>query len=196
MFQGIFDPLNVISSIPYEGAGAIGEILFAPHGSEGIDALVRFDAPVPLSRHRLARKVIEMTGQSISSVCHGSGGISGLGNLRSMEAEHIFRVAFTGHYAWDLHYKDTLLMNVTFGVPKLPLPRLNQEEFFPSAKRIFTDFEVEDGQRLWTIIETAIEQRHGTMLVFSEDAQGEAHRLRKQSIGIEPTVMSRNLFAA
>jgi DisA bacterial checkpoint controller nucleotide-binding len=193
MFQDIFEPLNIISSLPYEGAGAIGEILFAPNDSVGIDFLVRFHTPVPLSRHRLARKIVEMTAQNVSSVCHGSGGISGLGSLRSKEADNILRVAFTGHYEWDLHYNDILLMKVSYGVPRLPLPRLKQEEFYSAAARIFTTFNVLDGRRLWEIIEAAMEQQHGTMLVFSEAAEEEAHRLRNHSISIDPTVMTPEL---
>lgn len=38
-----------------------------------------------------------------------------------------------------------------------------------------------------------MEQRHGTMLVFSEKAKAEAHRLRKQSISIEPTLLTPEL---
>jgi hypothetical protein len=192
MFQEVFDALNVISSIPYEGAGAIGEIIFAPVGSEQIDTHVHFHVPIRLSQHRLARKIIEMTGRTVNCICHGSEGISGLGNLRSLEGE-VFRVAFTGHYKWDLYYKHLLLMNVAFGVPKLPLPRLSQEHFYSLAKRIFTDFKEEDGKSLWAIIEMAMEQQHGTMLVFSEEAEREAYRLRNQAIGINPTEITSEL---
>ena len=192
-FQNVFDALNVISSIPYERGEAIGEILFVPPTAEDVDTQVQFHKPVPLSQHRLARKVIEMSGQNLSCVCHGSNGISGLGILRTANGEPVFRVVFTGHYNWDLYYRHLLLMKTAFGVPKLPLSRLSREEFHSTARRIFTGFQVEDGQRLWSIIETSMEQRHGTMLVFSESAEEESRRLRNQSIGIEPTEVTPEL---
>jgi hypothetical protein len=186
--------VNVISSIRYEGDAAIGEILFAPPTAKEIEAQVQFRKPVPLSQHRLARKVVEISGRDLSCVCHGSDGISGLGTLRTTsDSADIFRVLFTGHYKWDLYYKDILLMKAAFGVPSLPVPRLSYQDFCSTARRVFTDFPAEDGRRLWNITETAMEQRHGTMLVFSESADEEGRRLRKQSIGIEPTEVTPEL---
>lgn len=192
-FQEVFEPLNIISSILYEGGETVGEIVFAPAASEHVEAHVHFDKPVPLSRHRLARKVVEMSGQNFSCVCHGSEGISGLGSVCAIDGDDVFRVVFTGHYKWDLYYRRLLLMRTAFGVPKLPVLRLNQEEFYSTAHRVFTDFQVDDGRRLWTVIEKSMEQKRGTMLVFSESAAEEARRLRSQSIGIEPTEITSEL---
>jgi sensor domain DACNG-containing protein/sensor domain DACNH-containing protein len=191
-FQDIFDTLNVISSISYEGEGAAGEILFAPPTSEQVDTRVRFNEPVPLSRQRLARKVVEMSGHGLSCVCHGSDGICGLGSANE-KAENVFRVVFTGHYKWDLYLGQLLLMKVAFGLPKLPLPRLNAEEFYSTARRIFGSLDSASGQRLWALVETSMEQQHGTILVISERVAEEASRLKGQAIGITPTELTSDL---
>ncbi len=132
--------VNVISSLPYEGSETIGEVVFAPPASAEITIRVQFRRPVSLSRHRLARKVIEMSAQNLSCVCHGSEGISGLGTLTTTNSNNVFRVVFTGNYAWDLYHKGVLQMRSAFGVPKLPMPRLNWEQFHSTAQRIFADF--------------------------------------------------------
>jgi hypothetical protein len=171
-FQEVFDPLNVVSSLPYEGEGAVGEILFTPPNSDQVDIQVRFDKAVPLSRQRLARKVIEMTGQGLSCICHGSEGIRGLGSIGDRSA-NVFRVVFTGHYKWDMYFGELLLMKVAFGVPKLPVPRLDAEKFYSTARRVFGNLEAASEERLWMLVETSMEQRHGTILVISEHAAEE-----------------------
>lgn len=192
-FRNIFNTLNVVSSLAYEGEGAIGEILFSSEGSDAIDVHVQFSTPVPLFEHRLARKVVEMSGQGLACVCQGTGGLSGLGTPRPDAEDDLFRVVFSGHYEWDLYFKSQLLMQAAFGVPKLPIPRLTHEEFYATARRIFRGLTFENSGRLWRLISTCMEQRRGTMLVISESAQAEARRLRNQSIGVEPTELTSEL---
>src|SRR5882724_5428079 len=55
--QDVFEALNVISSLPYEGAEAIGELLFVSPNAQAIDIRVRLKEPVPLHDHRMARKM-------------------------------------------------------------------------------------------------------------------------------------------
>jgi hypothetical protein len=192
-FQNIFDALNVISSIPYEGLEATGSILFAAAGLDVTEAQVCLNAAVPIHEHRLARKMIEMSGHELSCICHGSGGISALGGLRDAGAEGVFRVTFTGHYKWELYHKDTLIMQSAFGVPQLPSVRLGEETFLSTARRVLSGIDEDAGQRLWSIAGAAIEQRHGTIIVISEAAAEEAARLRRQSIGIKPTELTPHL---
>jgi hypothetical protein len=191
-FQDVFDALNVVSSLPYEGEGAVGEILFAPPQSEHVETRVRFDEPVALSRQRLARKVIEMSGHGLSCICHGSEGVCGLGSA-SENAENVFRVVFTGHYKWDLYFGQLLLMRVAFGVPKLPLPRLSAEQFYSTARRVFENLDAASEQRLWALVETSMEQQHGTILVVSGRAAEEGRRLEGQAIGLTPTELTPDL---
>jgi hypothetical protein len=192
-FQNIFDNLNVISAIPYEGRETIGEILFLPPNAKEVEIRVRFEKSVPLSQHRLVRKVVEMTGQTLTCLCHGSTGINGLGTLRAVDNDNAFRAVFTGHYKWDLYYKNILLMKTAFGVPRLPAVRLSHNDFCSTARRVFADLQANDEQRLWSIIQTCMEQRHGTMLVISKYASEEADRLKNQSIGIEATELTPEL---
>jgi len=192
-FQDIFDALNVVSSLPYEGEGTVGEILFAPPKSDQINIRVRFDEAVPLSQRRLARKVIEMSGDGLSCVCQSSEGIRGLGST-SGKAEDVFRIVFTGHYKWDLYLGQILLMKVAFGVPKLPVPPLNVEKFYSTVRRVFGNLDAASEERLWALVETSMEQRHGTILVISDHAAEEARRLKGQAIGVTPTELTSDLL--
>lgn len=77
-FQNILDTLNVISSLPYEGEEAIGELLFSSPSAEAIRMTVRLNSPVKLQDHKLARKLIEMSGKDLACICDSANAISGL----------------------------------------------------------------------------------------------------------------------
>jgi hypothetical protein len=189
----VFSALNIISALPYEGAGAVGELIFAHADSEAVDLRVRFNKPVRINEHKLARKIIEMSGQGLLCVNHGAKGIIGLGMLHASEADDVIRVSFSGHYKWDLYYKNRLLMRTAFGVPSLPSVRLKEEAFRSNARRILPHIDGVAERRLWSIVEAAMEQRHGTIIVISEAAEEEARRLKKQSLGIAPIELTRDL---
>jgi len=188
-----FNALNIISALPYEGAGAVGELVFAHADSEAVDLRVRFNKPVRIHEHKLARKIIEMSGYGLLCVNHGAEGIIGLGVLHATEADDVIRISFSGHYKWDLYYKNRLLMRTAFGVPSLPSVRLKEEAFRSNAHRIFSGIDGRAERRLWRIVEAAMEQRHGTIIVISEAAEEEAARLKKQSLGISPIELTHDL---
>ena len=193
-FQNIFEALNVISSIPYEGTEATGALLFTAASSGAADVRVRLSETVPIHTHRLARKMLQMSGQELSCICHDASGINGLGTLRDGTADGVFCVSFTGHYKWDLYYGDTLVMKSAFGVPYLPSVRLSEEMFLSTARRILSSIDVEAGKRLWSIAGAAMEQRRGTIIVISEGAKLESLRLRRQSIALSPTELTPDLI--
>jgi hypothetical protein len=188
-FQNIFDTLNVISSLPYEGEEAIGELLFS--SAEAIRMTVRLNFPVKLQDHKLARKLIEMSGKDLACICDSANGISGVGVPGSANENGVFRVTFVGHYKWDLFYGGRILMKAAYGLPHLPLPRLDKERFRSNIRRMFPSCDSVD--RLWNIVQTAMDQHRGTMITISDSAQEEAKRLRKQSLGIEPTELTTEL---
>jgi hypothetical protein len=111
--------------------------------------------------------MIEMSGRDLLCVRHGAEEISGLASLQAIDTDDVFRVSFSGHYKWDLYYKNKLVMKATFGVPKLPSVRLNEDVFRSHVRRIFLDIRGDAEEHLWRIVEAAIEQRHGTMIVVS-----------------------------
>jgi hypothetical protein len=191
--QDVCGALNVIASLPYEGGKAIGEILFAPRHSPAVEIRVRLADPVPLYEHRLVRKLIEVSSRDLVCVCDSADGIGGLGAVTSPEAGNIVRVSFSGRHKWDLHHANGLLMQMAFGVPRLPEVRLTEAAFECSLRQVFPGIGPEAEARLWAIMQAAIEQKHGTIVVVAADAKEEARRLRKQSIWIEPAPLTPDL---
>jgi DNA integrity scanning protein DisA with diadenylate cyclase activity len=192
-FQGVFETLNNISSLPYEGVGAIGELLFTPVSCRDVDVRVRLRTPVSLHNYRLARKMIETTGRNLSCVCTGASGISGLGVLQNKTADGVIRVRFSGHYNWDMYYKNVAVMQSAFGVPRLPRVKIKEAAFRTAVRRLFREIQEEAELRLWRIVEAVMKQRHGTIIVVSAAAEKEADRLKKQSIATERVSLTPDL---
>lgn len=193
MLQGIFHSLNKVSALRYEGSETRGSIVFARPGTVALDYQVRFQKATPLTSQRLVRKLVEMSGDDLACVCDSSQGLSGLASITIRDAP-LFRAIFTGHYRWALLYGDTILMECAFGVPFVPSPRLTEPAFLSNIQRLFPGLTTHQGHTLWGAVSAAMDQRHGTMLVVSEDAPGEAKRLENQSITVEPIPLSPSVI--
>ena len=193
MFQGVFQSLNEISAMKYEGGDTNGSILFAPPNTTALDFQIAFQKPTPLRSARLTRKLVEMSGDSLACVCVGSDGITGLGSLRAGSVESVFRVVFTGHYRWELLYGTTRLMECAYGVPSLPSPRLSEGAFIVNVRRVLNELTESQAKVIWEAVSAAMQQEHGTMLVISNDAASEAERLGNQGIAVQPIALGSDL---
>ena len=192
MLQGVFSALNKVSSIPYEGAAPKGTIVFAAVDAQGLDFQVRFPEPLSLYSSKLVRKLLEMTDDRIACVCDSEEGISGLAFVD--ENDSLFRVAFTGHYCWSLFYGQAVLMESSFGVPKVPKPRIKKSSFVSNIRRVLGNITEQQADKIWGIVTAVIEQKHGTMLVVSDDALKESQRLQSQSIVVDPVSLTSELM--
>ncbi|WP_373543331.1 DNA integrity scanning protein DisA nucleotide-binding domain protein [Chamaesiphon sp.] len=190
---GIFNAINEISSLRYEGGETSGEIVFAPPNCPSLQQQVTFLQPVPLTSHRLARKIVEMSASNLACVCSSGLGLSGLVTVKMDDKNSIFRAVFTGHYRWEFYFNKLLLMTCAFGIPTLPSPQLTEAEFTSNTKRILIGLSSLQCHTLWEIVSAAMEQRHGTMIVVSEAADTEAKRLQAQSLPITPIPLTPEL---
>lgn len=193
LFQGVFDLLNAISSLRYEGAACRGRIVFVPKSSKAVSLDLSLATPISLRNAKLARKVVEMSSAELCCICNGRSGFSALGRLTDRNAPDAIWVDFVGHYRWDLYYQERLVMNVAHGVPRLPVARLGKDDLERTVARLFPAMSNDSRDALWSIVEAAMEQGHGTMLVVSSRAQKEAARLSTQALPVQPTRLARDV---
>ena len=197
----VFDALNIISSKNHEGEKAGGEILLVTPEHPDLQIPVDFQDWITLRDHDAARKILEMaqtrnsietdeakrfylltTGESIY-------GIGRMDKAYDRDFSEIYTVRFTGHYSWELLNDGKVMMKVRYGHPSLPTKRIDKEVFRDHVERIFTTTEpVVDA--LWWVVETAADQKHGTMITISSIAQNEAQRLAGQSTLIKPKLIT------
>lgn len=193
---GLYDACNEIASMRYEGAIGLGRIIIAPKDHKNIKITLGLKTPIMLSEHRKVRKFLELSDDK-SSIVSDSALIYGLGEIRGKynpREESMFVVDFTSHYTWELSHDNNPLMVVSYREPRLPEEKIDREKFYDILERTFDGIPRGKIDGLWDIAMEATKQRHGTMLVISENAIEESERLGNQCIPIESLTLSKDFI--
>jgi DNA integrity scanning protein DisA with diadenylate cyclase activity len=187
--ENLFRPCNVISALPYEGNEGRGVMIVSRKGHPNIDIALALDTPLKPSNYRGIRKLLEMTSTGLNLLCDSSD-IYGFGTLNDRpydpDQEDLFTIQFTSHYQWKLFHTDEELMVVSYGIPSLPAKPIERGSFSGRLRALFRKVSDENVEELWTVVQKVIQQKRGTMLVISDEAEEEARRLRRQSTVVKP----------
>jgi hypothetical protein len=191
----LYDICTTISTMRYEGGDSVGGLLVAPRHGVGVQVGLALRHPVSLRAYRTVRKLLEISGGDAMLLC-ADGEIYGLGALDpSADAgDRHYRIAFTGHHRWRLALGPRVLMEVSYGQPRLPKERIDPAAFRRLVESTFPGIDRGAAERLWALVVEAAQQRHGTMVVVSAGAEAEAARLGHQGISIEPVSLSPELM--
>jgi hypothetical protein len=192
----LFQRLNILSSLFYEGRKGSGSLILARPDSVFLEYAVRFRTPVPLNEPRWARKTLQMASERFALIC-SDGKIHGIGNIADTHRPDqldAFTVNFLDHYQWELRIGPQVLMYSRFREPKLPQAPIERVQFVSNYLRLFKSTPATDANTVWALFEECTSLEHGTMLVVLEDAEAEADRLKDQGTPIEPVLMTRDLL--
>lgn len=186
---------NAISAERYEGAAGRGRILLAHQNHPDVLARIRLKSPVSVTQYRGIRKLLETSSEDMALLCNGQQ-VWGLGTLRGTydpAREDLFELRFTAHYKWELLHAGNTMMRVEYRRPRLPAERFDKTLFSDHFERIF-QHESRNASILTEVIQAAVEQKHGTLVVITAAASEEASRLSAQSTGIESEPITRELM--
>ncbi|MDX4551730.1 hypothetical protein SGX74_17345 [Klebsiella pneumoniae] len=192
----LFDALNLVSSLMYEGAKGIGQLILVDPDNEAVEFLAKFVEPVPFREPRWVRKVLQMAASGVGIIAN-SQYIYGLGRLKKSHdpsAQDAFTVDFIDHYHWQLYCGNQALLLSQYAVPKLPQEPFDKAAFLANYARLFPLSSQDSGLHLWNLLMTQTSQGHGSMIVVAEDAACEANRLCKQGTRIVPTKLTESLL--
>jgi hypothetical protein len=185
--------VSAISALPYEGRSGAGRLIIAEANHSAISVLVKFDYEVEIADTQAARKLLEASGSEGDLLSTGNK-IFGLGRLTDTydaATETVFIVSVTTRGTWEISHAGQVLMTVRDGIPHLPRPPLDTVYFDDIVARLLPDA---DRPRLLTLAEAAGQHEHGTMLVISSNAAGEAQRLAPQAWTIKPVNLAPELL--
>ncbi len=182
------------SALTYEGSYCYGKIAICNH-SDKQSGVIEFSSPIKIKKdnERYIRKLLELAkDEYYLFVTNNFGGIGeriwGLGKIRDLTGIHI--VSFYGYMKWVLTYGNSEI--VSFDKGNFVYQEDKEKE--KDLKLVVEDlgFNI---KKISKIIEYAIRQQHGALLVFSSDANGEVARLShaNRGIGIEPIDLYNNL---
>ncbi|MCP3880251.1 MAG: hypothetical protein GY701_17955 [Sulfitobacter sp.] len=192
----IFEDINAIAAQRYEGASANGRIILARNNHPAVSVALKMEAPVPTRRRRAVRKLLELSGDDMALLCDGFK-IHGLGRTDGYDGsdQDLFEIVVPKSATWELSHAGLPLMRSANGLASLPTPRVMRDRFDDTSERLFTGQSETDRDIVWQVIEGALEEAHGTMVVISAAAPAEAARLSGQATPIDPQVLAPELVA-
>ncbi len=193
--SSLFGSCNTIASLPYEQQACVGTIILARSDHPAVQRQLTFQTPTDMTKTRAARKLLELASGELS-LHSDSERLYGLATVNSYEAaeENLFTVRILEHHHWELAHANNPLMRVKYGQPYLPQPPFDAPRLCSDLRRVFQDITDTDIQRLTALVEQAEQERHGTILVISADAEAEAQRLRNQATPVEPCLLTPALL--
>lgn len=191
----LFRTFSTVSSLAYERKAGSGSVFIARRGHPALESTLEFSASARVRHHGHSRKLLELTSTDLA-LHTDSDRIFGLVHVdrNRLEGEDIFEVNISGHHHWELLHAGRPLMRVQYGQPSIPKTRIDAQKLKIDLQRIFYKISAEDLERLITLVETAVEEKTGTMLVISAAAPDEARRLEAQGIRVKPRTMSADLL--
>jgi len=196
----IFDQINDISSLYYENNASTGRIVFIDYknikeGHENIDEILLLAQKVSLYNTRLIRKLLEMCKSGIALLSDGKYvyGICRIIGKYNEKLENIFVIDFLDLYEWNFMYDKNTLIKVNHNEIYLPQNEVSYLEFKLRLKELFPEIKSKNINRLFLIMNKALEQKNGTMLVISRNAKSEINRLKSQGFLVQPKVLTPDI---
>jgi len=186
----LFEVLNEVATMKYEQRVGLGRMLLVQPDSAGVDVQLRLSRKVRLDQHRTIRKLLELSGSRGMALLTDGQDVYGLGGARDdydARGESMFSITIAEQGTWEIGHAGERMMQVRYGRPLLPAPKITRERFEEIALRVFGEDEEFDAETLWEVIQAATEAEHGTMIVVSAGAEAEAQRLNAQALEIAAT---------
>jgi len=192
MNSGLFEPMEAVSTLAYEGRSGTGRILLAAADDPNIDYAFRFEESIPIRQGRWVRKLLQMAGGSNALIADYDR-VHGLGRISDVSAP-VFEIDIVGAHQWDLRRGDQLFMRVRNGVPRLPQEPVPSDRFDENVRRIFVGIGDQSLERMRNVMKLLLQFGRGSMIIFAKDAASEAKRLDRQGTRIRPAAITHELL--
>ncbi|MDQ1085646.1 diadenylate cyclase [Siphonobacter sp. SORGH_AS_1065] len=192
----LYEVCNSISSLKYEGADGIGKMVIAKRHHMNISLILELKDPISIHDFRKVRKFLELCNDD-TLIVSDSQMIYGLGKMNSnynATQESLFVIDFKSHYKWEVLHDNKVMLRVEYQIPILPKEKIDREDFYNLIPRVLKDISEGQINSLWEICLVSSEQKHGTMLVISDQADSESKRLRNQCFTIGPRKLETSLM--
>ncbi len=195
-FTNLFETLNLISSLFYEGVHSLGKMIISNPEHASIVFSLEFQDPVPISKTRWVRKVLEMSSDKFSLIADNEF-IYGLGSLTAdydFSDQNIFIVEFLDHYYWQISCGEITLLQSHYNEPHLYAGTGQEELLFDNLNRLYPYTTHTEKQNILKLVLTLTNLNRGSMLVIAEDAESEVKRLAKLGTPIKPILLTPDLL--
>ena len=187
---------NAIAAERYEGAASEGRLIMCHKDHPDIAAKIKLAKPIKIYNYRAIRKLLEVSSNKMALLCDVES-VWGLGlplDTYQPSRENLFEIRFLEHHTWELVHAENIMLRVKYRQARLPRARFDRQLFCDRVDRLF-NVDRTTANLLVKAVEAAVEQRHGTMLVVTPEAEAETQRLAAQSTVIEPVIVSQSIIS-
>ena len=195
-FIDLFETLNLISSLFYEGVHSLGKMIISNPRHESIIFSLEFQDSVPIDNIRWVRKILEMSSNKFSLIADNEY-IYGLGSLvkdYDFSDQKIFIIEFLDHYYWQISCGDMILLQSHYNEPCLYASTGQEELLLDNLNRLYPYTTHNEKQNILNLVLTLTNLNRGSMLVIAEDAKTEVKRLAKLGTPIKPVLLTPDLL--
>lgn len=191
----IFDICNYIASLKYEGGSSTGRLIICKENHPNIRIVIKLERPITLDDHRRIRKLLEIASDDLHLYTNGTQivGFAKMVGSYDTTKEDLFMINFVDAHHWTLLHDNQVMMIVEYTNPSLPKSKIEKRNFDSTIKRILSEIPDEGLNNLWKIVNSAIKQKHGTLIIISRKAKEESSRLSNQSTQIRPLLLIEEL---
>jgi DNA integrity scanning protein DisA with diadenylate cyclase activity len=187
---------NAIAAERYEGAASQGRLIICQKDHPDITAKVKLTTPIKIYNYRGIRKLLEVSSNKMALLCDIET-VWGLGlplDTYQPSRENLFEIRFAEHQTWELVHAENIMLRVKYRQVRLPRARFDRQLFCNHVDQLF-QVDLTTANLLVKAVEASVEQRHGTMLVITPEAEQETQRLSAQSTVIEPVIVSQSIIS-
>lgn len=184
--QAFLRNTTAISALRYEGETGCGRVVLARQDHPSLQPVISFRTNFQYADTQAIRKLLQLC-QGNYLLHTDSVAVYGLVTLQEShnEREDLFTIDILEHHLWELKHNDQALMRVHHGTPQLPPAALDEEKIRRDLRRVFGREARIDTQLLLELLRAAEQQRRGTLLVITPEAESEALRLQGQGTPIQ-----------
>ena len=190
------DDFNTLSRMKYEGEQNVGSILVLKGKVDEIeknyDLHLKFNKTIKVSSdsYKKIRKLLEITKEELSLLMNEDDEIYAIGKMISNPMCEYYKIQFEGFLKWTVYKNNEKFICFENMIPQIPNQTIGiRDQDMLLLKKTFGITETSKVER---ILKEAISQRHGTIVVITENADDEAIRLQKSGIVIEPIDVGNN----
>lgn len=198
------DHFNVLSTMKYENQVNKGSIIsLAIHRDERLeeveknyDISIRLLNPIMIipDNYKKIRKLLEVTYNGLSLLMNAQGEVFAIGKIKKDTKRKFYKIRFMDFMEWKLYINEEEYLHFKNMFPSFPEIRTGmQQEDVDTLREMFGEKKLD---KLIEIIEAAIKQKHGTIVVIAENAEKEVERLYASSLPICPIELSSEQIEA
>lgn len=134
------------------------------------------------------RKLLQMTNDDMALMMNKNGEIYAMGKIKENISCDYLQIKFIGNTKFVIYKNGELYLIIKNRIPQLPVGKKGLISNI--LEKIKKTFDTDDTSKIESVIAGAIKQEHGTTIIFSEEAESEAKRLKKSGISIKPRDIS------